>query len=428
VRSAENIEKLVKNLDLGIDTNAQTDQAVLGELLDAQNKSMKRQSAFILPNIRKIIMKNPMTKFAVAAVIIIAVLIGVNPFGNSNTNVLWADVIERFESVPFFHLTIYAGHDKSLPGNRLEIWKSENGRVRAHEDNKVIFADVSDGNHKIIGYDRLTLEPVNTTGLTHYLLKDLSLDGQFSLDTLLDSMPPGAKELTPVETAQTVATRDIVVFEAICSQAGEGVLIWALRESKLPILMRFSDPRNNEYGDFLFDYSEQKDAAFFDPDAFINETREQSIQSHSENGFNEQEVIDAFRGWTILSGGAFPSSLGLKAVKDIDPNIDFSSLYNGSNTQNGALHFETPYATLDRDNPPPQEEINKYFNNVMFVLMGRVQQVLAETSDWHYAGKGVKLGNADKAVLWYCLKGFETYRVIYGDLSAKDVKPANLPK
>jgi len=47
VRSAENIENLVKNLDLGIDTNDQMDQAVLSELLDAQEKSIKQQSAFV---------------------------------------------------------------------------------------------------------------------------------------------------------------------------------------------------------------------------------------------------------------------------------------------------------------------------------------------------------------------------------------------
>ena len=151
-------------------------------------------------------------------------------------------------------------------------------------------------------------------------------------------------------------------------------------------------------------------------------------QSSSENLFNEQELIDVFRGWTLLSGGAFPSSLGFNAIKDIDPNADTSFRYNSSNTYNGAIHFETPYATLDRDNPPPQEEIDKFFNNVIFVLTGRVQEVLAKTTDWHYTGKGVKLGDVDTAILWFRLKGSETYRVIYGDLSAKDIRPENLPK
>ncbi|MHC4557988.1 MAG: hypothetical protein ACYS80_11870, partial [Planctomycetota bacterium] len=48
--------------------------------------------------------------------------------------------------------------------------------------------------------------------------------------------------------------------------------------------------------------------------------------------------------------------------------------------------------------------------------------------DRHYAGSGVKVGEADKAIFWYLPEGADTYRVIYGDLSVKDVAPENLPK
>jgi hypothetical protein len=48
--------------------------------------------------------------------------------------------------------------------------------------------------------------------------------------------------------------------------------------------------------------------------------------------------------------------------------------------------------------------------------------------DSHYAGSGVKVGEADKAVFWYLPEGSDTYRVIYGDLSVKDVAAGDLPK
>lgn len=405
-----------------MDVNDKKDQAILSELVSAQTKSMKKDSAFVRPNIWRYVMKNPKIKLAAVAIIVIAVFIGINPFGNSKTNIVWADVAEKFESVPFFHLTIYAGSDKSRPNKRVEIWKSEDGRVRAHEDNEVIFAKFSDGQPEIVGFDRSTREPVQTMGLTFWFLQDLRLGGRFSLKTLIDSMPSDTKELIPVETTETVASRDIVVFEARCSPAGEGLFIWALRESKLPIQMRFHDPRNNEYGDFLFDYSRPKDADFFDPNAFKNPSKEPMNGSTSENAVNVQEIVDVFRRWTVLSGGWFPSSLGIQAIKDIDPNADISSLKTGN------LQFETPNATLDRDNPPSQEESDKYLNSVMFVLFGKVQEAMAETTDWHYAGKGVEIGETREAVLWCRPKGSKTYRVIYGDLSVKEVKPENLPK
>ncbi len=55
-------------------------------------------------------------------------------------------------------------------------------------------------------------------------------------------------------------------------------------------------------------------------------------------------------------------------------------------------------------------------------------EALHADSDWHYLGKDVKFGDADKAMFWYRPKDSPTYRVIYGDLSVKDVAPENLPK
>jgi Putative zinc-finger len=46
---------------------------------------------------------------------------------------------------------------------------------------------------------------------------------------------------------------------------------------------------------------------------------------------------------------------------------------------------------------------------------------------WKYLGKGVRLGDKDRIVCWYQPKGARTYRVVYGDLSVKDVAPEDLP-
>ena len=49
---------------------------------------------------------------------------------------------------------------------------------------------------------------------------------------------------------------------------------------------------------------------------------------------------------------------------------------------------------------------------------------------FRYLGKGVRLGEKQRIVCWYKLKGAKdpnTYRVVYGDLSVKDVAPKDLP-
>jgi outer membrane lipoprotein-sorting protein len=72
-----------------------------------------------------------------------------------------------------------------------------------------------------------------------------------------------------------------------------------------------------------------------------------------------------------------------------------------------------------------QKLTQKYQQGMMFYNM------LTSLNDSHYVGKGVKLGTPDRPIFWYKPTGVEKYRVIYADLSVKEVAPAevkNFPK
>ncbi|MHC4177846.1 MAG: zf-HC2 domain-containing protein [Planctomycetota bacterium] len=58
-----------------------------------------------------------------------------------------------------------------------------------------------------------------------------------------------------------------------------------------------------------------------------------------------------------------------------------------------------------------------------------VQRFVAVTAgnSWHYTGKGVKLGDKTAIVCRYKPKDSKTYRMVYGDLSVKDVAPEDVP-
>jgi hypothetical protein len=51
----------------------------------------------------------------------------------------------------------------------------------------------------------------------------------------------------------------------------------------------------------------------------------------------------------------------------------------------------------------------------------------AVKDSFRYLGKGVRLGDKNHIVCWYKLKDSGTYRVVYGDLSVKDVASEELP-
>ena len=222
-------------------------------------------------SIRKIIMKSPITKLAAAAVIVIAVFIGIEQFDTNSSSVVWADVAERFESVPFIKITIYL-RDPSNKTKKIEIWKSEDSRVRAHEGNTVFFADISKHKNEFTIFDRSTKKLLNgDENLPTFIWELCSKEGRFSLDTLTKSFPSDVKGIIPLETADTAASNEIVLFRAKAKHiTPEALKIWALRKSKLPIRF-FVRPSKHGYVDLFFDYSEQKDAAFFDPVAFTNQ-------------------------------------------------------------------------------------------------------------------------------------------------------------
>jgi outer membrane lipoprotein-sorting protein len=156
VRSAENIEKIVKTLELDIDTNAQTDQAVLSELLDAQTKSMKQQPAFVLPNVRRFIMKSPITKLAATVVIIIALFVGSSIFTNTPTAVaqVLAEAADAMAKLESFHIRVEM---RTLPGDNfaligldydfvpIDFWKQSTGdrwgKWRLEEPGRVVVMD-----------------------------------------------------------------------------------------------------------------------------------------------------------------------------------------------------------------------------------------------------------------------------------------------
>jgi hypothetical protein len=53
---------------------------------------------------------------------------------------------------------------------------------------------------------------------------------------------------------------------------------------------------------------------------------------------------------------------------------------------------------------------------------------LKPENDPHYVGGGVKLGTPERPILWYKPTGADKYRVIYADLSVKDMAPEDVKK
>ena len=94
-------EKLIRDLNvLDINTSAEMDRRILHDTLKAQQKLKQTKLAGTQPDIRRIIMKSPITKLAAAAVIIALVVLGLFEFigTESTSGVVWAEVARKVEA------------------------------------------------------------------------------------------------------------------------------------------------------------------------------------------------------------------------------------------------------------------------------------------------------------------------------------------
>jgi len=97
MKPAEDIKRLFKKSQ--VSAGSKVDERILGDALGRLEELKQAKLAEEQPNIWRIIMKSKMTKFAAAAVVIAAVLIGLDQFGGfgKGSGVAWADVGEKFE-------------------------------------------------------------------------------------------------------------------------------------------------------------------------------------------------------------------------------------------------------------------------------------------------------------------------------------------
>jgi outer membrane lipoprotein-sorting protein len=125
----------------------------------------------------------------------------------------------------------------------------------------------------------------------------------------------------------------------------------------------------------------------------------------------EKDLTDSLRAIAGLNDGAFPNSLDLAGLSEVMKRLK-ASLPAGA------------------DGPGPDARALQEKASQAMLTVGRGWMFMGDPkngSDFHYAGKGVKLGAKGRAVMWYKPKGSEAYRVIDADLTVRDVPANELP-
>ena len=164
--SAEKIKKLFAKSDVTV--NSKVDDRIISNALTALEKSEKTQSVSAEPNIWRIIMKSKITKLAAAAMIIVAIIIGVNQFGGSIdlATIAFADISEAMKNAPWMHNINWGGFESLEKGIVNELWIGFKTKIQAEtwSDGTVHFCNIKE--RKKYEYD-----PENNS-ITIYVLED----------------------------------------------------------------------------------------------------------------------------------------------------------------------------------------------------------------------------------------------------------------
>jgi hypothetical protein len=143
------------------------------------------------------------------------------------------------------------------------------------------------------------------------------------------------------------------------------------------------------------------------------------------SGGGEKDVIEVLRRSADMENGAFPDSLtdqSLMIKLTMKPTMAWS-FQQGAQAAMDRHHGKPKKASPPEMPPEIQKEVSEIGN-----LVGRMTMFLRENQGCKYAGKGVKKGDAQTPIFWYVPKDAKQGRVIYGDLSVRDVPIEQMPK
>jgi hypothetical protein len=387
-------EKLVDRLNIDTTPNPEHCEKLRRQTLSVFNETSQDH---ITPFgvLRRTIMKSRITKFAAAAAIIVGVLVGLHFIGNPfEATVTFADVIKPIFSARTAILDIIVGEDEQGPVIHDMIMGSRIRRTLSNVDGLVAIIDMDAG--RIL---QLTPEKKEAAYIN---LKDWPsmpnyMEGLRNVITKLQESPDFEVEELGV---QKVKGQELIGFRA--THPKTDITIWADPGTALPVrIEQVTGQLHVICRDLQFDVPMGEE--LFDmnvPEGYTLQQTELDLLGATEEDFIEGLRILA----QVLGNGYFPDSVAvedyLKRAPEAAKRVEELGLSEQEQTELGL----------------------KLQQHLLFIRFFKGE------GKWHYAGKGVKFGEADAAIFWYRPEGSETYRVVYGDLSVKDVAPENLPE
>jgi len=425
MENSENIERLIKAFCTDKNSSARTteqlDEKILNAALSAREEYKRTQSAQTQPKIWRIAMHSKLTRIAAAAVVAVAVIVGsqflgstvtfaqvIEPILNARTVVLDYVIGEGPDALEMHDIVIGSRIRRTV--SNIDKTKILDSRVRSALSNMdtTMILDLEDGR-------MLTLVALGVTKIASYNdIQGTGLEGTGSVLDFVRNVVSRVKD-NPDADIQDLGEKEINGQKAVgfyVKGFNDGLTIWANKKTSLPIRIEITEGKTSTViKNIEFDVpleeslvSMEVPAGYTMKDIAIHITEVPAPDNHWSNA-TEEDLVESLRIWAeIILDGAFPDAIGTDHfLKQAAP-------------------LGSKMASLRLPVSEGEQLFHKFQRGMIFL------QKFEFGVKWGYAGKGVKLGDADKIILWYQPQGSNTYRAIYGDLRVAEVAEEDLPK
>jgi len=358
-----------------------------------QQERQSRQSPWGQAGVWRTIMQNKMRLAAAAAVIVITGIVGVQFFAGTNA---YARVVEEIRNA---RTLVYTLITQSNQGNgetiKTDIAFKEPGHLRTTTiDGYVAIVDAVAG--KMISI-------VPGSGYTFGDIKNLTNTGgpgPFESIEAMKKLPDkadktlGEKEIDGVNCdGYEVTQGDLTTLVWIDTKNGE-VVQFEQKFASAPGMNRIIK-------NIKFDVDLDDSLFSLEPPAGY---KSMGVELKSDTtAQTEQTFVDWLRWWANGNiDETFPPMVAGAEIAKVTMDMAKEGKLKGEYWKN--------------------VDPSQMYNALIFVA------ALPQDSNWRYAGNGVKINTPDMPIFWYRPAGSQMYRVIYADLTVKEMAEDKLPK
>ena len=407
MRPADNINDLIKKLHLK--ASADLDKRVHDDISAALAKSEKNKSVLTEPNIWRIIMKSRTSKLAAAAIIIIAVFLGLSIFQKSS-GVAWAEVLNNVQKVQtYIHrmkMTVQSpegSHDVDMTFYRsTEFGTRRDSFYNGELISKLYVSEGVNRSVELLPHQKKYIKAV----FTDEQLKEIT-EKNNPREIVKEFMCCNQYNKLGRDTIGGIEVEGIEVdnenFGATLFERGKGRL-WVAVDTDLPVMIELEGTSAGSSVQITltidgFDWDPGLQAEDFDPKIPSDYT----MMAEVDLSGSVEAVIKGLRGFAEITEGKYPTNLDLMTT--------------GKEISEAFIALRQKQGKSPEEQPTQQEMENILTIQGACLFYGKL---VKENKDVAYYGDKVTTQDIEKVLMRWKISD-DQYRVIFGDLSTLDV-------